>query len=166
MSLIRAAHYKKKNYASKMNMFKLKPPRDRSLLECLSDPLFRLMDCHQRFQKLNQLTKCFLLQVALLCIHTVIALRPSMRQCIAMLQGEMEIRTLPPRPMTLFTIGQMATGHSSSRSRGSMTFTRMDSVRESSLDAENGSMGSLEIEPHGQTDIAEAGVSLELAEKH
>lgn len=83
-----------------------------------------------------------------------------------MLQGEMEIRPLPPRPMTLFTIGQMATGYSSSRSRGSMTFTRLDSVRESSVDAENGSMGSLEIEPHGQTDIAEAGVSLELAERH
>ncbi len=113
-------------------------------------------------------TSC--VQVALLCIHTVISTRPTMADCIAMLLDNMKVPDMPERPMTLFTIGQMATGlsnhsHSSSRSlRGITQLVRMESVRESSLDAEGGSTLS-QYQSHGNSDIAEAdGGSIELGE--
>lgn len=42
-------------------------------------------------------------QVALLCIHTAVSVRPSMRECLAMLEGQLPVPPLPPRPATLYT---------------------------------------------------------------
>jgi hypothetical protein len=44
------------------------------------------------------------LQVALLCVHTIVSLRPTMRECLNMLSGQMEIPALPQKPATLFTL--------------------------------------------------------------
>ncbi|GAQ91607.1 Protein kinase superfamily protein [Klebsormidium nitens] len=44
------------------------------------------------------------IKVGLLCVHTIMSYRPTVRECVAMLSGQMEVPPLPQKPMTIFTV--------------------------------------------------------------
>ncbi|GAQ91140.1 Protein kinase superfamily protein [Klebsormidium nitens] len=122
-------------------------------LRCLVDPrLAADPDFEKHWESMERV-----LRIALFCVHTVVTTRPTMRQCIAMLQGDMEVPTLPSRPMTLYTIGLVATGHSqtSMRFRGTASFFKMDPVQEFPV-VEGNEDG---LKTPQQSDIMEAGIS-------
>lgn len=56
----------------------------------------------------------FCMQVGLMCVHTVVSFRPTMRECVGMLLQQMEVPPLPQRPITLFTVPSNHTEKSSS----------------------------------------------------
>lgn len=68
-----------------------------------------------------------MLQVGLLCVHTVVQLRPTMRDCVALLLKQMDLPTMPPRPTTLFTMSSFQTGSSSTSTTLTQTSEQLDS---------------------------------------
>ncbi|GAQ79963.1 Protein kinase superfamily protein [Klebsormidium nitens] len=52
-------------------------------------------------------------RLALFCVHTATAIRPSMRRCADILTNSLEVPPLPYRPVTLHTIASMSSSDSS-----------------------------------------------------
>ncbi|GAQ86301.1 Protein kinase superfamily protein [Klebsormidium nitens] len=75
------------------------------------------------------------IKVGLMCVHTVVNLRPTMRECFAMLSQQMELPSLPERPTTLFTVSSGRTNQSTSFATQSSTDT--SSMRSFSLSNSN-----------------------------
>ncbi|GAQ89360.1 Protein kinase-like [Klebsormidium nitens] len=81
---------------------------ERGLLPDLIDPRLHA-DLEKHGKAIDTMTR-----VALLCIHTQVSLRPTMRQCISMLTDQIPVPALPSRPMTIFTVASMASSDSGS----------------------------------------------------
>eukprot|EP00243_Klebsormidium_subtile_P012075 TRINITY_DN716_c0_g2_i2.p1 TRINITY_DN716_c0_g2~~TRINITY_DN716_c0_g2_i2.p1 ORF type:complete len:121 (+),score=1.82 TRINITY_DN716_c0_g2_i2:206-568(+) len=62
------------------------------------------------------------IKVGLLCVHTIMSYRPTARECVAMLSGQIEVPPLPQKPVTIFTVPSDRTSSSA------ITMSTLDSA--------------------------------------
>eukprot|EP00243_Klebsormidium_subtile_P001871 TRINITY_DN1354_c0_g3_i1.p1 TRINITY_DN1354_c0_g3~~TRINITY_DN1354_c0_g3_i1.p1 ORF type:complete len:523 (+),score=63.20 TRINITY_DN1354_c0_g3_i1:778-2346(+) len=76
---------------------------ERDELGLLVDRRFSAREREEHAEGMERMTR-----IALLCVHTITSVRPTMQQCANMLLRFTDVPRLPRRPMTLYTISSLA----------------------------------------------------------